>query len=224
MNLDDYIRDLKKRLRNKSVVSSLLMFQIIAVAFGTAGLAFSFDSLFNNEPEYLKYFDDEIWRLKDEFKESTAHIESLLSERSDEISSSVVSAGIKNNLTALAQESKGVASSIDGFANAFNERKYAIADSHFSSKRVLFLVFSFFVVFYIKFLVDLYRHNINQISHEQAILDALRLCMKSNDNNEATVNVEALKEVLPLLRVRLSSNDRLDPMFSKILNKVGGKA
>lgn len=224
MNLDDYITDLKKRLRNKSVVSFLLMFQILAVAFGTAGLAFSFDNLFNNEPEYLKYFDDEIWRLKDEFKDSTASIESLLLDHSDEVSSSVIRAGIENNLAALAQESKGVASSIDGFANAFNERKYAISDSHFSSKRILFLVFSFFVIFYIKFLVDLYRHNTNQISNDQAMLDALRLCMKNNDNNEVTVNVEALKEVLPLLRVSLSSNDKLDPIFAKILNKVGGKA
>lgn len=219
LNLNSYIAEIKSRLRKKSIVSFLLMFQIITVAFGTAGLAFSFDHLFNSEPEYIKYFDAEVWRLKDEFKNNTSKIESLISNKS-----SIASTGIRNNLAALVQESKGVASSIDGFADAFNKQKYSIADAHLSSKRALFLVFSFFVIFYIKFLVDLYRHNTNQVAHEQAMLDALRLCMRNDNTNEATVNVESLKELLPLLNIKFGSNDKPDGIVTQLLHKVGGKA
>jgi len=195
------------------------MFQIIFLAFGTAGLALSFDHLYNGEPEYLKYFDDEIWRLKDNFRNNTSNIESLISGNTE-----FVSKGIENNLAALVQESKGVASAIDGFAEAFNKQKYSISNAHLSTKRALFLVFSFFVIFYIKFLVDLYRHNTNQKAYEQAMLDALNLCMETKDGCEPSVNVEALKEFLPLLHIKFSRNEKTDPVLSQLLNKVGGKA
>lgn len=219
MNLDSYIKDLKKRLRIKSIVSFLIMFQIVLITFGTAGVAFSFDSLFNGEPEYLKYFDDEIWRLKEEFKDNTSNIETLIKDKAGPVSK-----GIENNLAALAQESKGVSSALDGFSDAFNKQKYSIADSHLSTKRALYLVFSFFVIFYIKFLVDLYRHNTNQITHEQAMLDTLTLCIKREEGSEPSVNIDTIKELLPLLHIQFGSNDKADPVLSKLLNKIGGKA
>ena len=86
------------------------------------------------------------------------------------------------------------------------------------------IVFSFFVIFYIKFLVDLYRHNTNRIAHEQAVLDALRLCMKKEENAPSSVDISALKEILPLLHIQFGSNDKDDPVLSQLLSKVGSKA
>jgi len=195
------------------------MIQILIVAFGTAGVAFSFDSLFNDEPEYLKYFDNEIWRIKDHFKDEALNIKSLIEKKEGPVDKI-----IEMNVAALSQNVKGLSSSIDGFADSFNKNKYSIADSHLSTKRAMYLIFSFFVIFYIKFLVDLYRHNTNQIAHEQAFLDALRLCTKNEENLPPTVDLNILKEILPLLHIKFGSDGKTDPILDQILSKIGGKA
>lgn len=218
MNIDFYMMGLKKRLKARLMLSVFIIVQITIITFGVAGMAFSFDSLFSDKPEYLRYFDDEMLRVKGEFSENTLKIESLLESELVPIEK-----GVENNLIALVQEVKAFSSVIDGFSDAFNKNKYSIADSHLSTKRALYLVFSFFVIFYIKFLVDIYRHNANQASHDQAILDALSLCVKSEGEAPSTVDVSLLKDILPLLYVQYGNNEKADSVFPQLLSKIGGK-
>lgn len=218
VNVKVYIKDLKRRLKYKMVVSILIMFQIVLFSFGTAWIAFSFDSIFNDRPEYLRYFNDETWRLKKEFNQATLNIDSLLANKLVPSEK-----GVENNLAGLSEEVRGVSKAIEGFSDAFNKQKYSIADSHLSTKRVLFFIFSFFIIFYVKFLIDLYKYNTNQMAHEQAVLDALRICIKNEENLPPSIDIHLLKEILPFLHIQFGGNEKTSLALTQLLSKSTGQ-
>ncbi|MCL1092090.1 hypothetical protein L2744_21325 [Shewanella profunda] len=58
MIIESFEKKLKLRIAFKNVASVLITMQIVLILFGTAGMAFYYDSVFNDKPEYLKHFDN----------------------------------------------------------------------------------------------------------------------------------------------------------------------
>lgn len=213
MNLENYIKQLEKRIIEKRVASVAILAQAILVVFGIAGAVFYFEIVQNEEPEYLRYFDDRVWRLNERFERSKANIESILEEER------ILHGGIENNLLALNQELAGVAQSLDGFSEAFNRNRFAIADSHLSSKRITFGIFSIFLIIYVKFLLDAYKYNASHLSRDRAILDAILLSSSKNEDGTLILDREYFKELVPYLELHF----RADSKDSVNINGIFGR-
>ncbi len=217
MNIESFSKSLEQRIFKKSILSFLIIANVVIIIFGAASVAYSFDSLLNDKPEYLKSYDFEVHSLKRDIARTTRNIENILKDKVE------VTSGIENNLKLLAQQVKGVSDSIDGFSKAFNMQKYSIVESHFSSKRVLLAIFSIFILIYVKFLIDLYKYNMAESYRIQSLLDAILLSSQRDDDGDFSIKMDVLKELLPMLESQFKSSDDNKEQFNHLINKLTNK-
>lgn len=213
MIIESFEKKLKLRIAFKNVASVLITMQIALILFGTAGMAFYYDSVFNDKPEYLKHFDNTMFFLKDSIDDKKETLTKLLSEERDNTSIS------KFNLEQLSADFKGVKDSIDGYTEAINKNKNSVVNSLLSSKRALLIMLSIFFIFYVKFLVDLYIHNANQASRDRAILDALELSKISIDE-EIKIDMEVFKEFIAIFDLPFNKSKQQDLNIETLISKV----
>ncbi|MCL1092116.1 hypothetical protein L2744_21495 [Shewanella profunda] len=151
--------------------------------------------------------------LKDRINDKEETLKKLLSEKRDNTYIS------KFNLDQLNADFKGVKDSIDGYTEAINKNKDSVVNSLLSSKRALLIMLSIFFIFYVKFLVDLYIHNANQVGRDRAILDALELS-KVSINEEVKIDMELFKEFIAIFDLPFNKSKQQDLNIEKLISKV----
>ncbi|KAB7711023.1 hypothetical protein GBN32_09875 [Plesiomonas shigelloides] len=217
MNIEDLLSSLNKRIITKQIISFSMLLQMLTILIGSAYVAWMFDGLSNQQPRYISLLNEESQRLKYHYSEATRNIQYLLDHKQNSV-------GIENNLALLTAEVTGLKNSMNGYSKAFNEGKYGILDNHMLGKKILLAIFSMFFLFYLKFLVNMYKYNANMLSHDIALSDSIKLAADKDDNGNYIINLEILKELITVLSPTEHSLSYKDASNNDgIINRLIGK-
>ncbi|MDW5418884.1 hypothetical protein R6242_20135 [Iodobacter sp. CM08] len=185
----EYKEELKRRIKEHGIYSSILMTLIILLSLGFPSIVFIFEVYKTNTPSFIINFNDNAWHVRMEVIKSTDNIRDIIKGPIGNKNE-----GIESNILSLKEEIKSFSNKIDSFSSEVQKKQVLLQDSHINGQRLLFLFSGLFVLFLIKLLSNLYRHNANIRTHYTSMLDAL--IITSYGPNEEKFNLEFFQNAL----------------------------